>query len=77
MNDPLSTLFALQKAMLDGWMTSSNQIMQHWQRVFELQENLLHQTTRFVRNHVEIDDGPSFTGKYGKRHHDIDPERDV
>jgi hypothetical protein len=26
---------------------------------------------------VEIDDGPSFTGKYGKRRFDIDPERDV
>ncbi|OAN43034.1 hypothetical protein A6A04_10080 [Paramagnetospirillum marisnigri] len=77
MNDPLKNMLVLQKAMLDGWMTSSNQMLQYWQHVFDLQEKLFNQATSFARNHVEIDDGPSFTGKYGKRRFDIDPERDV
>jgi hypothetical protein len=77
MTDPIKNMLALQKSMLDGWMASSAQMVQYWQHLFQLQENLFSQASSIVRSHVEIDDGPSFTGKYGKRHHDIDPERDV
>ena len=78
MTDPLNGLLELQRAMLDGWMNSSNQMMRYWQHMLELQEKLITQTAiAAARTHIEIDDGPSFTGKYGKRHHDIDPEHDV
>ena len=77
MTDPLKTLLDLQRAMLDGWMNSSNQMLQYWQHLLELQERLICQATAITRSHVEIDDGPTFTGKYGKRRFDIDPERDV
>ncbi len=77
MTDPLKNLLDLQRSMIEGWMNSSNQMMAYWQHLLELQERLIHQATAVTRNHVEIDDGPTFTGKYGKRRFDIDPERDV
>jgi hypothetical protein len=77
MTDPFTTLLELQRAMLDGWMNSSKQMMTYWQHMLDLQERLLHQATVAARSHIEIDDGPTFTGKYGKRRFDIDPERDV
>jgi hypothetical protein len=77
MSDPFKNLIAMQQAMLDGWINSSNQMMKYWQHLFELQEQLINQAASAVRSHVEIDDGPTFTGKYGKRRFDIDPERDV
>jgi hypothetical protein len=76
MNDPYKNMVEMQRAMLEGWMNSANQMMQYWKHMIELQERLMRQAT-FGRDHVEIDDGPSFTGKYGKRRFDIDPERDV
>ena len=77
MTDPLKTLLDFQRAMLDGWISSATQAMTYWQHVLELQERLIHQATSVTRSHIEIDDGPTFTGKYGKRRFDIDPERDV
>ena len=71
----MKNLVKLQQAMLEGWMNSANHMMKYWQHMFELQERLLQHAA--FRDHVEIDDGPSFTGKYGKRRFDIDPERDV
>ncbi|EME69159.1 hypothetical protein H261_14810 [Paramagnetospirillum caucaseum] len=76
MNDPYKNMLEMQQAMLEGWMNSTNQMMQYWKHLIELQERLMQHAT-FGRDHVEIDDGPSFTGKYGKRRFDIDPERDV
>lgn len=76
MDDHYKKMIEMQRAMLDGWANSANQLMQYWRHMIELQEKLLSHVT-YGRNHVEIDDGPSFTGKYGKRRFDIDPERDV
>ena len=75
MNDPYKNLIAMQQSLMEGWMNAANQMMQYWKHMAELQERLLQHAT--FRDHVEIDDGPSFTGKYGKRRFDIDPERDV
>jgi hypothetical protein len=75
-NDQYKNLIEMQRAMLDGWMNAASQMMQYWQHMIELQERLMQQAT-YGRDHVEIDDGPSFTGKYGKRRFDIDPEKDV
>ncbi|CAA7620792.1 hypothetical protein [Magnetospirillum sp. SS-4] len=77
MTDPFKSMLEMQRAMLDGWMASTSQMMKYWQHMLELQEQLITQATIVARTHVEIDDGPSFTGKYGKRRFDIDPERDV
>ena len=77
MSDPFKSMVEMQRAMLEGWMNSSNQIMRYWQHLLELQGRLMQQTSTVVRSHVEIDDGPTFTGKYGKRRFDIDPEHDV
>jgi len=76
MSDPYKQMLEMQRAMMEGWMQSANQMMQYWRHLIELQERLMHHAT-FGRDHIEIDDGPSFTGKYGKRRFDIDPERDV
>ena len=77
MSDPFKAMVEMQRAMLEGWMNSSNQMMQYWQHLLELQERMIQQASSAVRSHIEIDDGPTFTGKYGKRRFDIDPERDV
>ncbi|CAA7619508.1 conserved hypothetical protein [Candidatus Terasakiella magnetica] len=77
MVDPFKNLVELQQSMLEGWINSSNQMMQYWRHMFELQERLISHSIDYGRGKVEIDDGPSFTGKYGKRRFDIDPERDV
>jgi hypothetical protein len=77
MSDPFKAMVEMQRAMLEGWMTSSNQMMRYWQHLLELQERMIQQASSAVRSHIEIDDGPTFTGKYGKRRFDIDPERDV
>ncbi|MBI3445473.1 MAG: hypothetical protein HY055_08940 [Magnetospirillum sp.] len=74
--DPMKNLIEMQRSLMEGWMSSANQMMKYWQHMMELQERLIHHAT-YGRDHVEIDDGPSFTGKYGKRRFDIDPERDV
>ena len=76
MVDPVKGLLGMQQAMLEGWMNTTNHMMSYWQHMIELQQRLIHHAS-YARDHVEIDDGPSFTGKYGKRRFDIDPERDV
>lgn len=76
MVDPLKNMMDLQKALLDGWLASANQMMEYWKHVLDLQDRLIHHATA-GRDHIEIDTGPSFVGKYGKRRFDIDPEHDV
>jgi hypothetical protein len=77
MVDPLSNMIKMQQAMLESWINCSTQMMQYWQHLAAMQERLINQTLEYGRGKVVIDDGPSFTGKYGKRRHDIDPEHDV
>lgn len=76
MNDEYRQLIEMQRAMLEGWTHAIGQMTQYWLHLIELQERLMRHAT-YGRDHVEIDDGPSFTGKYGKRRFDIDPEKDV
>jgi len=77
MTDPFSAILSVQKAILESWLTTTGLFLQSWQQLFDLNEHLVRQADSLVRSHIEIDDGPTFTGKYGKRHLDIDPERDV
>lgn len=46
----------------------------HW---LDLQSRFLCQALKYQRSHIEIATGAALTDKYGKRAHDIDPERDV
>lgn len=76
MLDPFKSYSDLQYAMLEGWSNSLRHAFQCWGHWVGMQEQFL-QKASFHRTHVEISRGPSFTDKYGRRSHDIDPERDV
>ncbi|SEH64447.1 hypothetical protein [Magnetospirillum fulvum] len=77
MTDPFRAILTVQQAALEGWLSMTTMAMRSWEQVLTLNQQLLRHADTLVRVHVEIDDGPTFTGKYGKRHLDIDPERDV
>ncbi|CAA7621441.1 conserved hypothetical protein [Magnetospirillum sp. LM-5] len=77
MPDPMKDLNAFQAAWFQAWATASRQSLEMWKHLFEAQHRMLHQVSKYHRDHVEIATGASFTDKYGKRAHDIDPERDV
>lgn len=64
-------------AWLEMWATSAQHMFQCWRHMFELQQNFLKQAQEHHRSHIEIASGASFLDRYGKRAHDIDPERDV
>lgn len=76
MNDPLKNLSSMQMAMVEAWANSTRHMLDAWRHMIELQQRFLRHPD-YHRTHVEIDRGPSFTEKYGRRAHDIDPERDV
>lgn len=68
----------LQRAWLEAWANGARSMIEGWRHIFEMQQKFL--TSAAEQHHryrTEISDGPSFTDKYGKRAHDIDPERDV
>jgi hypothetical protein len=75
MTDPFKNVLEMQSAMLEGWLSSCRHAMQCWQRWADMQGHFLHHASH--RGKLEIAKGPSFTDHYGKRSHDIDPERDV
>jgi hypothetical protein len=77
MADPYKDLSELQHAWLQAWANSVQHALECWQHVFDLQQNFVRNAQEQHRNHIEIACGPSFLDKYGKRAHDIDPERDV
>lgn len=77
MADPYKDLTAMQTAWMQAWANSAQHMFQCWQHVFSMQQSFLKHAEIHHRDHVEIARGASFTDKYGKRSHDIDPERDV
>lgn len=76
MVDPMKNLNEYQAAWIQAWMAVTRHAVDMWRHMVEMQQTLLVHAARH-RDHVEIASGPSFTDKYGKRAHDIDPERDV
>ncbi|MCR6632709.1 MAG: hypothetical protein NVV74_23190 [Magnetospirillum sp.] len=76
-NNPYRSLTDLQTAWLEAWVTSAQHVFQCWRHMAELQQHFLQQAQQHHRNHVEIACGASFLDKYGRRAHDIDPERDI
>ena len=76
MTDPVSAFATLQSAMLEGWFRTAHSMTECWRRSCDAQLFLLNSAGRH-RSQAEIPSGPSLTDKYGRRCHDIDPERDV
>lgn len=77
MANPYKNLTDLQTAWLSAWTVSAQQVFQCWSHLFELQQSFLKNAQQHQRSHIEIASGPSFLDRYGRRAHDIDPERDV
>lgn len=66
-----------QNAWMEAWASSVQHAFQCWGHMFELQANFLKHAQEHHRSHIEIASGASFLDRYGRRAHDIDPERDV
>lgn len=77
MVDPLKNISEMQMAWFQAWASATRHGLEMWQHAINLQHNFLHQAAKHHRDHVEIATGASLTDKYGRRAHDIDPERDV
>ncbi|HTH15955.1 MAG TPA: hypothetical protein VL974_04820 [Magnetospirillum sp.] len=77
MTNPYKGFNDLQTAWLEAWASSAQHVFQYWAHVYEMQQHFMHHPQQHHRGHVEIACGPSFLDKYGRRAHDIDPERDV
>ena len=79
MADPFKNMMAVQMAWFEAMSAMFNQSMRCWQHMAQMQQTVLthNPAAEHLRSHVEIAQGASFTDKYGKRAHDIDPERDV
>lgn len=75
MVDPYKNLVSMQTAVMEGWVNSARHVFECWRHCLDVQQSFLHDSHR--RCSVVISEGPSLTDKYGKRSHDIDPERDV
>lgn len=77
MADPFKAFTEFQNAWLQAWMASAQSMGRVVQHVFEMQQKFLGHAVKYQRDHIEIATGASLTDHYGKRAHDIDPERDV
>lgn len=77
MADPFKGFTEFQTAWLKAWMHSMQSMGTLFQHTLDMQQKFLSHAVKHHRDHVEIARGPAFTDKYGKRAHDIDPERDV
>lgn len=75
--DPIKTVTDMQRAWMDAWAVQSQAAVTLWTHLLDMQQSFFKHASAHHRTHVELPDGPSFTDKYGKRAHDIDPERDV
>ncbi|MGE5504606.1 MAG: hypothetical protein ACM31L_09300 [Actinomycetota bacterium] len=75
MTDPMKAFAEIQLALLQAWANTAQGACRYLQHCAEIQQRFFTQHPH--RTHIEIAKGPSLTEKYGKRAHDIDPEKDV
>ncbi len=68
---------AYQTAVVDGWTGMWRLGLCSWERYAALQMELLNGGAPPRRQGDRCPSGASFTDGYGRRVHDIDPERDV
>ncbi|MFD2234775.1 hypothetical protein [Phaeospirillum tilakii] len=77
MSNPIQLALTLHHAWIDAWLASTSLALRGWGDLIDLDGRLFQEADALIRRHAEIDDGPTFTGKYGRRRFDIDPEHDV
>lgn len=77
MADPFKAIAEFQNAWFKAWLNSTQSVGGMFQHFLEMQQKMFTHAVKYQRDHIEIATGPSLTDKYGKRAHDIDPERDV
>lgn len=77
MNAPMKSVFDMQLMAVQTMSAAFAQALEFWSRMFEVQMGSLRVAAGDRRTHAEIAKGPALTDHYGKREHDIDPERDV
>lgn len=77
MANPYKGLTDLQTVWLEAWATSAQHVFQCWRHMAEIQHGLFKHAEQHGRRTIQIATGASFLDKYGRRSHDIDPERDV
>jgi hypothetical protein len=74
----MKSVFDLQLVALQTMTVAMTQAFEFWLRLLDTQMRALgvaHPEER--RTHDEIARGATLTDHYGRREHDIDPERDV
>lgn len=76
MFNPFSAAMTVQSAMIEAWMKAAGAGTECWRQWFTMQQNLLKELP-YNRWHTIVPNGASFLDGYGRRTHDIDPERDV
>jgi len=77
MPNPVQLTLSLQHAWINAWLASTTLMLQGWSQVIDLDGDMLRQAGTLIPRCDTIDDGPTFTGKYGRRRFDIDPEHDI
>jgi hypothetical protein len=77
MNAPMKSVFDLQMGALQTMTVAMTQMAEFWVRMFQTQMQALGMAQPDRRTHDEIAHGATLTDHYGRREHDIDPERDV
>lgn len=77
MNAPIKSIFDLQLVALQTMFVAMAQAVEFWARMFDAQMGAVGALRRDRRTHDEIARGASLTDHYGRREHDIDPERDL
>jgi hypothetical protein len=76
MTDPFKAWMAYQQVLLDGWSQAARLTWGMWQRCADAQWRLMSAAVQPPRRD-QCSTEASFTDCYGRRAHDIDPERDV
>ena len=77
MSAPMKSIFDLQLVALQTMTVAMTQAFEFWLRVLDTQMRALGAAHPDRRTHDEIAHGATLTDHYGRREHDIDPERDV
>lgn len=77
MADPFKAFTEIQTAWVHAYLRLTQDMAQMFSHVFEVQQKFLSHVAKGHRDHIEIASGAALTDKYGKRAHDIDPEKDV
>lgn len=77
MSAPMKSIFDLQLVALQTMTVAMKETFEFWRRLLEVQMRAPGAPHPDRRTHDEIAQGATLTDHYGRRGHDIDPERDV